>query len=83
MLPDLRVEMMPVAALAPYAANARLHPTEQVAQLAAITAQMQAGETLPQAGIEPIDLDQPAGELLELIEALALLLGIWHRNSGN
>lgn len=35
MLPDLRVEMMPVAALAPYAANARLHPTEQVAQLAA------------------------------------------------
>jgi DNA modification methylase len=33
--PDLRVEMMPVASLAPYAANARLHPTEQVAQLAA------------------------------------------------
>ena len=35
MLPDLRVEMMPVASLAPYAANARLHPSEQVAQLAA------------------------------------------------
>jgi ParB-like chromosome segregation protein Spo0J len=35
MLPELRVEMMPVASLAPYAANARLHPTEQVAQLAA------------------------------------------------
>jgi len=35
MLSDLRVEMMPVASLAPYAANARLHPTEQVAQLAA------------------------------------------------
>jgi DNA modification methylase len=35
MLPDLRVEMMPVASLAPYAANARQHPPEQVAQLAA------------------------------------------------
>ncbi len=35
MLPDLQLEMMPVASLAPYAANARLHPTEQVAQLAA------------------------------------------------
>jgi DNA modification methylase len=35
MLPDLQLEMMPVAPLAPYAANARLHPTEQVAQLAA------------------------------------------------
>jgi DNA modification methylase len=37
--PDLRVETMPVAALAPYAANARLHPTEQVAQLAASIAE--------------------------------------------
>ncbi|PWS34572.1 DNA methylase [Falsiroseomonas bella] len=35
MQPDLQVEMMPVESLAPYAANARLHPTEQVAQLAA------------------------------------------------
>ena len=35
MLPDLQLEMMPVAALAPYAANARMHPAEQVAQLAA------------------------------------------------
>jgi hypothetical protein len=35
MPPDLQLEMMPVASLAPYAANARLHPTEQVAQLAA------------------------------------------------
>jgi hypothetical protein len=35
MRPDLQLEMMPVASLAPYAANARLHPTEQVAQLAA------------------------------------------------
>jgi DNA modification methylase len=39
MQPDLRVETMPVAALAPYAANARLHPTEQVAQLAASIAE--------------------------------------------
>ncbi len=35
MLPDLRVEMLPTAALAPYAANARQHPEEQVRQLAA------------------------------------------------
>ena len=35
MLPELSVEMLPVAALVPYAANARLHPPEQVAQLAA------------------------------------------------
>ena len=35
MLPDLQLEMMPVASLAPYAANARMHPAEQVAQLAA------------------------------------------------
>ena len=35
MLPDLQLEMMPVASLAPYAANARQHPPEQVAQLAA------------------------------------------------
>jgi DNA modification methylase len=34
-LPDLQLEMMPVASLAPYAANARMHPAEQVAQLAA------------------------------------------------
>ena len=39
MQPDLRIEMMPVASLAPYAANARLHPTEQVAQLAASIAE--------------------------------------------
>ncbi len=39
MQPDIRVETMPVAALAPYAANARLHPTEQVAQLAASIAE--------------------------------------------
>ena len=39
MQPDLRIETMPVAALAPYAANARLHPTEQVAQLAASIAE--------------------------------------------
>lgn len=32
---DLRVEMLPTAALAPYAANARQHPEEQVRQLAA------------------------------------------------
>ena len=32
---DLQVEMMPLASLAPYAANARQHPPEQVAQLAA------------------------------------------------
>ena len=35
MLPELRVEMLPVASLAPYAANARQHPPVQVAQLAA------------------------------------------------
>ena len=35
MLPDLRVERLPVASLVPYAANARQHPPEQVAQLAA------------------------------------------------
>jgi DNA modification methylase len=35
MLPDLQLEMMPVASLAPYVANARQHPPEQVAQLAA------------------------------------------------
>jgi DNA modification methylase len=35
MQPDLQVEMMPLASLAPYAANARQHPPEQVAQLAA------------------------------------------------
>ena len=35
MLPELQLEMMPVASLAPYAANARMHPTEQVAQIAA------------------------------------------------
>ena len=39
MLPDLRVEMMPVGRLAPYAANARMHPDEQVAQLAASIAE--------------------------------------------
>ncbi|MBW6401986.1 ParB N-terminal domain-containing protein [Roseomonas sp. HJA6] len=39
MQPDLRVETMPVAALAPYAANARLHPAEQLAQLAASIAE--------------------------------------------
>jgi len=39
MLPDLRVEMMPVASLAPYAANARTHPEAQVAQLAASIAE--------------------------------------------
>ena len=39
MQPDLRVETMPVAALAPYAASARLPPTEQVAQLAASIAE--------------------------------------------
>jgi DNA modification methylase len=33
------MEMMPVASLAPYAANARMHPTEQVAQLAASIAE--------------------------------------------
>jgi len=33
--PDLRVEMLPVASLVPYADNARQHPPEQVAQLAA------------------------------------------------
>ncbi|WP_337877386.1 DNA methyltransferase [Elioraea sp.] len=35
MRPDLRVEMLPVASLVPYAGNARQHPPEQVAQLAA------------------------------------------------
>jgi DNA modification methylase len=35
MRPDLQMEMMPVASLAAYAANARMHPSEQVAQLAA------------------------------------------------
>ena len=35
MRPDLRVEMLPVASLVPYADNARQHPPEQVAQLAA------------------------------------------------
>jgi DNA modification methylase len=39
MQPDLRVEMLPVARLAPYAANARLHPDAQVAQLAASIAE--------------------------------------------
>ncbi|MCK8787252.1 site-specific DNA-methyltransferase [Roseomonas sp. NAR14] len=39
MLPDLRVEMMPVASLAPYAANACTHPEAQVAQLAASIAE--------------------------------------------
>ena len=36
---DLQMEMMPVASLTPYAANARMHPTEQVAQLAASIAE--------------------------------------------
>ncbi|WP_245584053.1 site-specific DNA-methyltransferase [Rubritepida flocculans] len=35
MQPEIQVEMMPLASLAPYAANARQHPPEQVAQLAA------------------------------------------------
>lgn len=35
MQPSLRVEMLPTAALAPYAANARQHPEAQVQQLAA------------------------------------------------
>ena len=39
MRPDLQMEMMPVASLAAYAANARTHPTEQVAQLAASIAE--------------------------------------------
>ncbi len=39
MRPDLQMEMMPVASLAPYAANARMHPSEQVAQLAASIAE--------------------------------------------
>jgi ParB-like chromosome segregation protein Spo0J len=39
MRPDLQMEMMPVASLAPYAANARMHPAEQVAQLAASIAE--------------------------------------------
>jgi len=39
MQPDLQMEMMPVASLAAYAANARMHPTEQVAQLAASIAE--------------------------------------------
>ncbi len=39
MPPELQLETMPVASLAPYAANARLHPTEQVAQLAASIAE--------------------------------------------
>jgi DNA modification methylase len=36
---DLQLEMMPLASLAPYAANARQHPPEQVAQLAASIAE--------------------------------------------
>lgn len=32
---NLRVEMLPTAALAPYAANARQHPEAQLQQLAA------------------------------------------------
>ena len=39
MRPDLQMEMMPVASLAAYAANARMHPSEQVAQLAASIAE--------------------------------------------
>ncbi|MGG5890588.1 site-specific DNA-methyltransferase [Falsiroseomonas sp. HC035] len=39
MQPDLRVEMMPVARLASYAANARMHSDAQVAQLAASIAE--------------------------------------------
>ncbi len=39
MRPELQMEMMPVASLAVYAANARMHPTEQVAQLAASIAE--------------------------------------------
>ena len=39
MRPDLQMEMMPVASLAAYAANARMHPAEQVAQLAASIAE--------------------------------------------
>ncbi len=39
MRPDLQMEMIPVASLAAYAANARMHPTEQVAQLAASIAE--------------------------------------------
>lgn len=35
MSPDLQVELRPVSSLVPYAANARTHPPEQVAQLAA------------------------------------------------
>ncbi len=35
MRPDLQMEMMPVASLAPYAAYARMHPSEQVAQVRA------------------------------------------------
>ena len=39
MRPGLQMEIMPVASLAAYAANARMHPSEQVAQLAASIAE--------------------------------------------
>jgi DNA modification methylase len=39
MQPDLRVEPVPLDRLVPYAANARTHPPEQVAQLAASIAE--------------------------------------------
>ncbi len=40
MQPDLQMEMMPVASLAPYAANAHMGPAELVAQLAASIAEL-------------------------------------------
>jgi ParB-like chromosome segregation protein Spo0J len=43
--PELQVEMMPLASLVPYAANARQHPPEQVAQLAASISEF--GFTVP------------------------------------
>ena len=40
MQPDLQVRMLPVASLVPYAANERIHPDAQVAQLAASIAEL-------------------------------------------
>jgi hypothetical protein len=39
MQPDLRVESIPIDRVLPYAANARTHPDEQVAQIAASIAE--------------------------------------------
>jgi DNA modification methylase len=78
MLPDLRVEMMLVASLAPYAANARTHPEAQVAQLAASIAEF--GFNVPvlvdDAGVLIAGHGRVlAAKVLGLVEVPAIRLG--------